>query len=160
MRKLVLILAVFSGLALLLMQAAAQPPGGKAGKDKAKNIDASSIVTALMAFDKDKTGKVTKAQVTDVRLHRLFDQADVNKDGVVTREELIALAAKLEAEVAQEGGGKGGPDGPGKGKGGKKGGPDGKGFGGPKSKGPGDFGGPPQPGQIFPSFLQDQLNLS
>jgi hypothetical protein len=114
--------------------------------------------------------------VTDVRLHRLFDLADTNKDGVVTREELIALAAKLEAEI-----GPGGPGGKGpKGKGGfddpDKKGPKGKGGfddfdkKGPKDKGPGGFDhpdkkgpkgkGPPRPGQILPIFVQDQLNLS
>src|SRR5439155_2785782 len=121
MRKLVLALATFCCATLLLIDATAQPPG----KDKAND---SSIVTAILVFDKDKTGKVTKAQVTDVRLHRLFDMADVNKDGVVTREELLELAAKLETEFAQEGGGKGGKGGPGgKGKDGKDGGKGGKG---------------------------------
>ena len=41
-------------------------------------------------------------------LNRLFDQADTNKDGVVTKEELMALAAKLDAESARGGGGPGG----------------------------------------------------
>ena len=50
-----------------------------------------------MAFDTKKTGKLTKEMVTDTRLHRLFDQADANKDGVVTLEELTTLAAKIEA---------------------------------------------------------------
>jgi hypothetical protein len=44
-------------------------------------------------------------------------------------------------------------------------GPGGGGFGGPGRKGPGGgrptgFGGPPQPGQLLPSFLQDFLNLT
>ena len=51
-----------------------------------------------MAFDKNKDGKLTKDEITDPRLHRLFDRADADKDGVVTREELIALAAQLQAE--------------------------------------------------------------
>src|SRR5262249_28390217 len=70
----------------------------------------SSIVVRMMAFDKNKDGKLTKDEVTDERLHRLFDRADTNKDGVVTKEELIALAAQMEAEIGQ-GGGRGGAGG-------------------------------------------------
>src|SRR5206468_12980128 len=89
-------------------------------------------------------------EVTDVRLHRLFDHADGNKDGLVTREELIVLAAKLEAEIAEGGGpgarGRGAPRG---------GGP----FGLPGG-GPGGFGGPPPPGQVLNPFLQERLNMT
>jgi hypothetical protein len=108
--------------------------------------------------------------VTDERLHRLFDMADTNKDGVVTKEELMALAAKLEAEVGEGGrrGGPafGGPGGRGPGGPGGFGGPDGPGDrgpggpGGPGGRGPGGFGGPPQPGQVLPPFLQERLNLT
>src|SRR5258708_10575215 len=110
------LLAVFFAAALVV-QAPAQGPGGKpadaSAKDQ-KDYSNSSIVTKMMAFNKKKDGKLTKDEVTDVRLHRLFDLADTNKDGVVTREELITLAAKLEAEI-----GPGGPGGKGpKGKGG------------------------------------------
>ena len=30
------------------------------------------LVTRMMAYDKDKDGKLTKSEVTDTRLHRLF----------------------------------------------------------------------------------------
>src|SRR5262249_44677607 len=97
-----------------------------------------------------------------------FDQADANKDGVVTREELIALAEKLEADFGPGGDrGPGGPGGPGgRGPGGPGGpggfGPGPGGPGGPGGRGPGGFGfgGPPQPGQILPPFLQEQLKLT
>ncbi|MCE9530914.1 MAG: hypothetical protein K8T89_07300 [Planctomycetes bacterium] len=52
----------------------------------------------MLAFNKKNDGKLTKDEVTDGRLHRLFEQADANKDGEVTKEELMALAAKLDAE--------------------------------------------------------------
>src|SRR5437763_16286570 len=120
MRKFIGILLTFSGVAVILAHAVAQQPPAQ---DTAKVFGNSSIVTGLLAFDKNKTGKLTKDMVTDPRLHRLFDQADTNKDGVVTKEELMALAAKLDAEY-----GPGGKDGFGKGKGGKGGkGPKGKG---------------------------------
>jgi hypothetical protein len=164
--------------ALVAAELTAQPPAAQQeqGKQPAKDYSDSSIVTRMMAFNKKKDGKLTKEEVTDARLHRLFDQADTNKDGVVTREELMALAAKVDAEFGQGGGpgGKGkGPKGP-KGFGGKgekgfggKGGPDGpKGKGGPGGPGgfgkggPGGFGGAPQLGQILPTFIQDQLNFT
>src|SRR5258708_35029152 len=110
------LLAVFFAAALVV-QAPAQGPGGKpadaSAKDQ-KDYSNSSIVTRMMAFNKKKDGKLTKDEVTDERLHRLFDQADANKDGIVTKEELMALAAKLEAEGGQ-GGGPGGPGGRGPG---------------------------------------------
>jgi hypothetical protein len=101
----------------------------------------------MMAFDKNHDGKLTKDEVTDSRLHRLFDRADTNADGVVTRDELVALAEKLEAEAPQ-GGGPGGPGRP---------------SGGPVQDGPGGQG----PGGInntgfhlIPRFVESQLNLS
>jgi len=146
MRKLGILLLAFACVALLLSWADAQPPGGKKA---AKDFGDSPIVTKMMAYNTTKDGKLTKAQLTDQRLHRLFDLADTNKDGVVTREELTALAAKLDEEFPQ-GGGFGGP-------GGDKG-PKGKGgFG----KGKGGFGkGPSQPGQVLPPFVQEMLQLT
>jgi EF hand len=174
MKKTVPILLAFAGVAMLMSWAAAQPPAGKADD---KDYSNSSIVTKMMAFNTKKDGKLTKEQVTDPRLHRLFDLADTNKDGVVTREELLALAAKLEAEIGPAGG-KGCPKGKGFGGFGDKGdkGPRGKGPGFDDDKGPKDKGGfdddkkgpkgkgpkgpPPRPGQILPPFVQDMLNLT
>ncbi|MFL6052822.1 MAG: hypothetical protein ACJ72W_07900 [Actinoallomurus sp.] len=138
------------GAVAMMSLALAQPPGGKSGdappKERPKAAGANSIVERMMAFDKNKDGKLTRDEITDERLLRLFDRADANKDGVVTREELEALAAKMAAEEPR--GGRGGPGGPG-----------GRGPG-----GPGGFGGPPggrmQPGQVLPPFLQEQLNLT
>jgi hypothetical protein len=136
----------------------AQPPKGKQGDKGPKGGGLSEaalvddIVSRLMAFDKNMDGKLTRDEITDSRLLRLFDKADTNKDGVVTREQVVTLAKQMVAESAAEGGGKGGPGGPG------KFGPPDKGG---KGKGPpdkGGFGGPP--GQILPPFLQDMLQLT
>ncbi|HWE36110.1 MAG TPA: EF-hand domain-containing protein [Isosphaeraceae bacterium] len=114
------------GLLAAATLAAAQRPG-----------EADDLVTRMMAFDKDKDGKLTKAEVTDDRLHRLFDRADADKDGTVTKAELTALAAKERATLRN------GPGGPG-----------GRG-------GPGGFGmGPPRPGVILPPPVRQALNLS
>jgi hypothetical protein len=94
----------------------------------------------MMAFDVDKDGKLTKSEITDQRLVGLFDRADSNHDGNVTKEELAALAAK---EPAPRRGFPGG-------------GPPGGGPGGPMM-GPG-FG--PRPGEILPRMVQERLNLS
>lgn len=99
------------------------------GHGPAKDYSQSSVVTRMMAFDKKHDGKLTRDEITDWRFLRMFDEADVNHDGVVTRRELEALAAKLDVPSPEGPGGfagPGGPDGPG-------------GFGGPP---PGDFGGP------------------
>jgi hypothetical protein len=158
MQKLVRIVLAVGCAVALLCQATAQSPDRKAaegpGREKAKDLSNSPIVIRMMAFDKNKDGKLTRDEVTDVRLHRLFDLADANKDGVVTKDELMALAAKLEAEFGADDD-RGGPGGPGRRGPGGPGGPCG-----PGGRGPGGFGGPPQPGQIMPPFVQERLNLT
>ncbi|MBN9122224.1 MAG: EF-hand domain-containing protein [Planctomycetes bacterium] len=90
----------------------------------------------MMAFDKNGDGKLTKGELTDKRLHPLFERADANNDGTVTKEELTALLTKESAALA----------------------------GGPGAGSPGGFGGPgfgpPPLGQIMPLFVQDQLRLT
>ena len=110
---------------------------------------ATDLVTQLMAFDENKDGKLTKEEVTDERLTRLFDRADTNKAGTVTRAELNALQTRERSTNRARMGGFGGPGG----------GPGG--FGGPGGPGrPGGFGGPPQPGQILPGMLRQRLELT
>ena len=78
-------LPVWLALALAGTQLIAQPPATPqspdAPKQSQKDYSDSSIVTRMMEFNKKKDGKLTKEEVTDPRLHRLFDQADINKDG-------------------------------------------------------------------------------
>ena len=117
----------------------AQPPpggkgkggkGGPGGPFRGRAVSVDEMVTRMMALDADKDGKLTRSEVTDVRLHRLFDRADANKDGVVTKEELTALLTKELAADRSAPGGFGGPGGRG---------PGGRGPGGPPP------GGPPRP---------------
>src|SRR5262245_23605923 len=90
----------------------AQPPGkkddkgGKGGKGGNESVD--DFVAKLMAFNNAKDGKLTKAELTDTRLHALFDRADTKKNGFVTRADLEALFSR---ENVQGGYGKGGPGG-------------------------------------------------
>ncbi len=106
---------------------------------------ADALVARMMAFDKNGDGKLTKSEVTDERLHRLFDRADADKDGTVTKAELTALAAKDAANFGGPGG-FGPPGGPG-------------GFGPPGGPG-GPMMGPPRPGEILPAFMQRALDLT
>jgi hypothetical protein len=99
-------------LALILIGALlveAQPGAPKGGKGAGETVD--QFVAKLMAFNKAKDGKLTKQELTDTRLHALFDRADADKNGTVTRPELEALFAK---EALPAGGfgekGKGPPD--------------------------------------------------
>jgi EF hand len=159
MRKQLGFLALVICAAALLSLVAAEGPRGKEPSDAGpakKDYSNSSIVTRMMAYNKKGDGKLTKDEVTDERLHRLFDRADTNKDGVVTKAELMALAAEMDKEDGQDGP-RGGPGGRGPG---GPGGPGDRGPGGPGGPGGRGPGGPPQPGQILPSFLQERLNLT
>jgi hypothetical protein len=135
-----IVIGAAGGLMVAAALASAQPPPGGIGPAGG----AGDLVTRMMAFDKDKSGTLTRAEVTDDRLVRLFDRADTDKDGVVTRSELNALQSR---ERGNARGGGGGPGGPG---GGFGGGP-----GGPMMGGP-----PPRPGTVLPTMLQDRLNLT
>jgi EF hand len=122
---LTLICGVLVAAAFATAQRPDGPPGQPGGDD---------LVPRMMAFDKDADGKLTRAEVTDARLQRLFDRADANKDGTVTREELTALAAR----EAVSDRGRGGPGG-----------------------GPGGFMmAPMRPGEILPGMFQQRLRLS
>jgi len=95
----------------------------------------------MMKFDKNNDGKLTKAEVTDQRLRRLFDRADADKDGIVTKAELTTLASQFQDREA---------DGP-------------PGFGPPGGfppPGGGMMGGPPRPGEILPAGLRRNLKLT
>jgi hypothetical protein len=142
--RLMLVPAILAGLLLSAAPVAAQP-GGKKGS---KVTNSEDIVTYMFSFNKKKDGKLTKEELTDKRLHRLFDLADTDKDGVVTKAELTALVEKM-AQEEKKGGGPGGPGGFGPGPGGPGGG---------KFGPPG--GGPSQTGQIIPTFLRTKLNLT
>jgi hypothetical protein len=127
---------------------AAQEPGERQ-RPVVKASGGGGLVARMMRYDKNKDGKLQKSEVTDQRLKRIFEQADADKDGTLTNEELTAFAAQEQTKARTARGG-----GPG-------------GFGPPGSDGPPGFGGPggpgmgpPRPGEILPRFLRERLELS
>jgi len=135
------ILAIAGLLTASSLVSGQEQSGGRRATPKSST--GADFVSRMMKFDKNKDGKLTRSEVSDARMRRLFDRADADKDGVVTKEELMTLAAN---EPANQRGGPGGF--------GPPGGPGGFGPGGPGG------GGPPRMGQILPGFMQQRLNLT
>src|SRR4051812_34374693 len=69
----------------------ARPPQTAPPSGPANTSAVDAFVARMMTYDKNKDGKLSRDEITDRRLLRLFDRADANRDGVVTREELTAL---------------------------------------------------------------------
>ena len=124
---------LIAGLSTPALSAAPQDPADPPGRPAAEP-GSSDLVTRMMKFDKDRNGKLSRAEITDSRLIRLWTRADADKDGSVTPAEL----AKIDTG---DGGGFGGPGG----------GPGG--FGGP-------MGSPPKPGEVLPPMMRSRLKLS
>jgi hypothetical protein len=140
MKRWVYLLPTCGLLATMPIAMAQQSGRSRGATAKTKKAGADGLVARMMQFDKNKDGELTKAEVTDARLKRLFDRADADHDGIVTKQELTALAASEPA------GGRGGFGPPG------LGGPGG-GSGGPRMS-------PPRPGEILPAMLRDRLELT
>jgi Ca2+-binding EF-hand superfamily protein len=64
------------------------------------------LTTTLMGFDADKDGRLTRAEVPE-RFQGLFERADTNKDGVLTAEEIRALAVQQNQSAPAARGGPG-----------------------------------------------------
>jgi Ca2+-binding EF-hand superfamily protein len=65
------------------------------------------MAATLMAFDKNKDGKLTRAEVPE-RMQGMFDRVDTNHDGVLTADEIkSAAAAQPQPTAARPAGGEG-----------------------------------------------------
>ena len=60
--------------------------------DQRPRIRVDDIVERIMAFDKNKDGKVTKDELPE-RMHGLIARGDTNKDGALDRDEIKKLAS-------------------------------------------------------------------
>jgi len=110
-------------------------------------VSVEDIVERIMAFDKNKDGKITKDELPE-RMHHLIELGDTNKDGALDKDEIRKLATKLAATPGGFGVGGGGRVGGGRG-------PGGFGFGGQVR---GSFG--PGPGSGAIEGVVDDLKLS
>jgi hypothetical protein len=119
--------------------AAFQGKGGKGGKGRAPGgLTVDQIVERIMAFDKNKDGKITKDELPE-RMHNLIAKGDTNKDGALDKDEIKKLATVLAKErgfAALGGRGGFGGRGFGPGAGGRGRGFGGGGFGGTGTTGP------------------------
>lgn len=91
---------------------------------------AGALFQKIMALDTNGDGQLTTAEVTDTRTQNLLKGTDTNGDGQVSRAELQQALASGSRAV-------GGP-----------------------GMGPPPGGPRPQPGEVLPVFVQDQLQLS
>ena len=98
--------------------------GGRGGEESSA-LKADDLVKSLMAFDANGDGKLQKSEVPE-RMQGMFEKGDLNKDGVLSADEILALA-KAQVALANNGPGEGegrGGRGDGEGRGGR-GGPQG-----------------------------------
>src|SRR5215475_1228700 len=96
MRSIKLWLASGLMAALVLVGAAvAQPPDPRQGPGpglvRPARISVDDIVERIMAFDKNKDGKVTRDELPE-RMHDLIGRGHQKKDGGLDREEIKELA--------------------------------------------------------------------
>jgi hypothetical protein len=100
-----LLATVLAGL-VLAGASLAQPPGLKEGPPKgpASSVSVDDVTERIMAFDKNKDGKVTRDELPD-RMHHLIELGDTNKDGALDRDEVWKMAAKVAAISGVFGGG-------------------------------------------------------
>jgi Ca2+-binding EF-hand superfamily protein len=90
-------------------------PGRQEGgpRGEASAMSAEDTVNAMMQFDRNKDGRLTKDEVPE-RMQGVFARNDANQDGILTREELLQAAARQSQSAERaEGGRRGGPGGPG-----------------------------------------------
>jgi len=91
--------------------------GGDEGGDSggAPVASADDLTDTLMAFDRNSDGRLDRAEVPE-RFQGLFERADADKDGALTRDELKQSATASVTEDNQGGrGGRGGESGRGRG---------------------------------------------
>ncbi len=80
-------------------------PGGRGGPGQgAVNVD--EIVARMLQMDKDGDGKLAKEELSE-RMQGMMERGDTNKDGFLTKDELVALA-RAQAQMQRGGPGGGG----------------------------------------------------
>jgi Spy/CpxP family protein refolding chaperone len=82
-----------------------RPGGGRGGPPGrfGRAVTTNDLVERIMAFDKQKTGKVTKEDLPE-RMQHLVDLGDTNRDGALDRDEVKNLAARIDRQGQAFGG--------------------------------------------------------
>ncbi len=70
---------------------AADPEDASEPEIPAPPPSADDLTASLMMFDANHNGKLEKSEVPE-RLQGLFERGDTNKDGILTKEEIVVLA--------------------------------------------------------------------
>jgi len=81
-------------------------PGGRRGgrpEGRGEGNAAQEVIDTYMGFDKNSDGKLAKEELPE-RMQGVFERGDTNKDTVLTKDELTAMA---KAQVENEGRGRG-----------------------------------------------------
>jgi len=69
---------------------------GRGERSESASSAPDDLADTLMAFDRNTDGRLDRAEVPE-RFQGLFDRADANKDGVLTRDELRQSAASSDS---------------------------------------------------------------
>ena len=86
-----------------------EPPAGKTGKETDKKASSrKSGGGNLMQYDKDKDGKVSKAEAPE-RMSRFFGMIDANKDGFIDQAEAKAAEQRRQQSSKRQDGSGGSP---------------------------------------------------
>jgi hypothetical protein len=102
--------------------ASAQPPSAPPPRQRGNRglANVNALAARMMTLDTDGDGRISRKELTDERLHSLFERADTDDDGMLSREEITdcftkELAVAERAQRSRPPGGRGGfgppPDG-------------------------------------------------
>lgn len=90
--------AALTAVFILTAAAGAQPPDPRPGPRPGEparfgpvRVGVEDVVERVMAFDKNKDGKVTREELPE-RMHDLIARGDTNKDGALDRDEIAKQA--------------------------------------------------------------------
>jgi hypothetical protein len=85
-----------------LAQAPGQTQGPRLLPQNVAPISVDDVVERIMAFDKNKDGKVTRDELPE-RMHHLIALGDTNKDGALDRDEVRKLATTRPTALGRPG---------------------------------------------------------
>ena len=133
----ILLLLMLAVYVLYESAGVAQPPPPRRGERRERSTpEPAALVARMLRLDANGDGELSKSEVTDERLQSLFERADADKNGVLTRDEMTVFFTKEVAALksVKREGPPGGPGGFGPPPGGER--PNGPGGSRPRRPGP------------------------